>query len=358
MKITAIDTCILTIPMQREMKKQFAHHKLVVVEISTDEGITGLGTTLGFGGGNVEVIQLYLETRLKPMLIGQDPLFVQRLWDRMYRAESGKKHGIAAFAISAIDIGLWDIVGRVAKQPLYKLWGAVNDRIPAYGSGGFVNYSIDDLINEAQTYVGMGCKYYKMKIHHPDPRENRKRVEAVRRALGDGVGGMVDVNQRLDVHSSIEQAKMLEDLDLVWYEEPVDADDVSACAELARSIRIPVATGENAYTRYEFRDLIDKRCARYLMPDVQHANGFSETLRIAQLAAANQLMVSPHLAHELSIHVVGALSNGFLVEFMDWIPKDLFEHPLQCSEGCFRIPERPGHGVALAPGAKEKYRGA
>ena len=113
---------------------------------------------------------------------------------------------------------------------------------------------------------------------------------------------------------------MLEDLDLVWYEEPVDADDVSACAELARSIRIPVATGENAYTRYEFRDLIDKRCARYLMPDVQHANGFSETLRIAQLAAANQLMVSPHLAHELSIHVVGALSNGFLVEFMDWIP--------------------------------------
>ena len=193
MKITAIDTCILTIPMQREMKKQFAHHKLVVVEISTDEGITGLGTTLGFGGGNVEVIQLYLETRLKPMLIGQDPLFVQRLWDRMYRAESGKKHGIAAFAISAIDIGLWDIVGRVAKQPLYKLWGAVNDRIPAYGSGGFVNYSIDDLINEAQTYVGMGCKYYKMKIHHPDPRENRKRVEAVRRSFkhrtGEDAGG-------------------------------------------------------------------------------------------------------------------------------------------------------------------------
>ncbi|MFM9967804.1 MAG: mandelate racemase/muconate lactonizing enzyme family protein [Burkholderiales bacterium] len=356
MKITAINTCILTIPMQREMKKQFAHHKLVVAEISTDEGITGLGTTLGFGGGNVEAIQVYLETRLKPALIGKDPLYVQRLWDAMTRGESGKKHGLVAFAISAIDIGLWDIVGKVAKMPLYKIWGAVNDRIPAYGSGGFVNYSIDDLINEAKSYVAMGCKYYKMKIHHPDPRENRKRVEAVRRALGDGVRVMVDVNQRHDVHASIEQARMLEDLDLLWYEEPVNADDVAACAEVARSIRIPVATGENAYTRYEFRDLIEARAARYLMPDVQHANGFSETLRIAALAQANQLIVSPHLAHELSIHVVGALSNGFLVEFMDWIPTDLFEYPLQCVEGCFQIPERPGHGVVLAPGAKEKYQ--
>ncbi len=358
MKITAVDTCILTIPMQREMRKQFAHHKLVVAEISTDEGIKGLGTTLGFGGGNVEAIQVYLETRLKPALIGQDPLFVERIWERMARGESGKKHGISAFAMSAIDIGLWDIVGKAAGQPLFKIWGAFTDRIPAYGSGGFVNYSVDDLINEARFYASLGCKYYKMKIHHPDPRENRKRVEAVRRALGDGMRLMVDVNQRLDVHSSIEQARMLEDLDLVWYEEPVNADDVQGCAEVARAISIPVATGENAYTRYEFRELIEKRAARYLMPDVQHANGFSETLRISHLAGANQMIVSPHLAHELSIHVVGALSNGFLVEFMDWIPADLFEHPLQCVDGCFMIPERPGHGVALAPGAREKYRAA
>jgi len=357
LKITAIDTCILTIPLQREMRKQFAHHRLVVAEISTDEGVTGLGTTLGFGGGNVEAIQVYLETRLKPALIGEDPLFVQRLWERMFRADAGKKHGIAAFAISALDIGLWDIVGKAANQPLFKLWGAVNPSIPAYGSGGFANYSVEDLISEARTYAGLGCKYYKMKIHHPDPRENRKRVEAVRRALGDGMRLMVDVNQRLDVHSSIEQARMLADLDLVWYEEPVNADDVQGCAEVARAIGIPVATGENAYTRFEFRDLIEKRAARYLMPDVQHANGFSETLRIAALAAANQLLVSPHLAHELSIHIVGALSNGFLVEFMDWIPKDLFEHTLDCLDGCFQIPERPGHGVALARGAREKYRG-
>ena len=169
----------------------------------------------------------YLETRLKPLLIGEDPTLIQKLWDKMYRAESGKKHGLCAFAISAIDIGLWDIVGKLAKQPLYKLWGAVTDKVAAYGSGGFAAYSIDDLINEGRYYASLGCKYYKMKIHHPDPRENRKRVEALRKALGDGVRVMVDVNQRLDVFGAIEQARLLEDLDLVWYEEPVTADDVA-----------------------------------------------------------------------------------------------------------------------------------
>ena len=144
--------------------------------------------------------------------------------------------------------------------------------------------------------------------------------------------------------------------DLVWYEEPVLADNVAACAEVAQAIRIPVATGENAYTCFEFRDLIEHRAARYLMPDVGHANGFSETLRIGRLAAAHQVPVTPHLVHELSIQVVGTLSNGFLVEFMDWIPPDLFEHALECSDGHFRIPDRPGHGMVLARGARAKYQ--
>jgi len=166
---------------------------------------------------------------------------------------------------------------------------------------------------------------------------------------------MVDVNQKLDILASIRQAQMLEDLDLVWYEEPVLADDIAACAEVARSIRIPVATGENAYSRYEFRELIERRAARYLMPDVGRANGYSETLRIGHLAAAHGIPVSPHVVHELSLHVVGALSNGFLVELMDWAPTDLFEELPRCEGGVFRIPDRPGHGMTLAPGALKKY---
>ncbi len=115
---------------------------------------------------------------------------------------------------------------------------------------------------EAQRYASLGCRYYKMKIHHPDPRVNRQRVEAVRRSLGDGVRLMVDVNQRLDVLGAIRQAALLEDFDLLWFEEPVLADDVAACAEVARAIRIPVATGENHQTRFEFRELIERGAAR------------------------------------------------------------------------------------------------
>src|SRR5258706_1952098 len=357
MKITAVDTAILRIPTRKPIALDFPYHSLVVAHIRTDEGVTGLGYTLAFGSGGVESIQAYLVTRLAPLLIGQDPLFVERLWERMYRADRGiKRQGIAAYALSALDIALWDIAGKAAGLPLYKLWGAVTDRVAAYGSGGWPSYALEDLIGEAQAYVARGCRYYKMKIHHPDPRANRARVEAVRKAVGDDVRMMVDVNQKLDVLGNIRQAALLEDFDLVWYEEPVLADDLAACAEVAHTIRIPVATGENNYTRYEFRELIERRAARYLMPDVCRANGFSETLRIGHLAAAHQVLVSPHVVHELSLQVVGALANGFLVEWIDWAPADLFEGMPCCEDGQFRISDRPGHGLALTPDAVRQYR--
>ena len=358
MKITAIDSCILTVPTPQPMSRSYAHQKLVVADISTDEGVSGLGYSLVFGGGGAEAVHAYLEARLKPALLGEDPLRVEWLWEKMFRTDMGiKKQGVAAYALSALDIGLWDIAGKSAGLPLYKMWGAVSDRIPAYGSGGWSKYSEGELIAEAERYAALGCKYYKMKIHHADPHENRKRVEAVQRALGGGVRMMVDVNQRLDPLASIRQARVLEDLDLVWYEEPVLADDIAACAEVARAIRIPVATGENNYTRFEFRELIERRAARYLMPDVCRALGFSETLRIGHLAAAHQVALAPHVVHELSLQIVGALSNGFLVEFIDWAPPDLFEEMPVCKGGHFTIPGRPGHGMALARGARDKYGG-
>ena len=357
MKITAIESFVLTVPTPHPIALQYPQHKLVAAEISTDDGVEGFGYSLVFGGGGAEAVHAYLETRLAPALVGEDPLAVGRLWERMFHVDMGmKKQGVAAYALSALDIGLWDIAGKAARMPLYKLWGAVTDRVPAYGSGGWSKYSVPELIGEAEKYAALGCRYYKMKIHHADPRENRKRVEAVRRALGGDVRMMVDVNQRLDVSGNIRQAELLEDFELVWYEEPVLADDNAACAEVARALGIPVATGENHYTRYEFRDLIERRAARYLMPDVCRANGFSETLRIGQLAAAHGVAVSPHVVHELSLQVVGALANGFLVEFIDWTPPDLFVEMPRCAEGHFSIPDRAGHGMALAAGAKQKYR--
>ncbi|HEX7219895.1 MAG TPA: mandelate racemase/muconate lactonizing enzyme family protein [Burkholderiales bacterium] len=356
MKVTAVDSCVLSVPTPKPMALQYPQHKLVLAQISTDEGVRGLGYSLVFGGGGAEAVLAYVE-RLKSALIGEDPGYVEYLWEKMWRLDQGmKKQGAAAYALAALDIGLWDIVGKALGKPLYKVWGAVRHRIPCYGSGGWAKYALDDLVREAEKYAAQGCKYYKMKIHDPDPKANRARVEAVKRAVGSSVRLMVDVNQRLDVLGNIRQAAELEHLDLLWYEEPVLADDYESLAEVARSIRIPVATGENNYTRYEFRDIIQKKGARFLMPDVCRANGFSETLKIGHLAAAHGVQVSPHVVHEISLHVVGALTNGFLVEYMDWAPPDLFEEMPECKGGRFRIPERPGHGMALARGAIDKYR--
>ncbi len=357
MKITSIDSVVLRVPCPRPMSLEFADHRMVAAFIDTDQGVTGFGYALAFGGGGAEAMQVYLETRLKPLLLGEDPRLVARLWEKMFRADRGiRRVGLAGYAVAALDIALWDLAGKAAGQPLFRMWGAATDRVEAYGSGGWAKYSVDDVIGEARFYVGQGCRYYKMKIHDPDPRENRRRVEAVRRALGDGVRLMVDVNQKLDVLGAIRQAQLLDDLDLVWYEEPVLADDYGGLAEVARSIRIPVATGENHYTRFEFKELCERGAARYLMPDVGRANGFSETLRIGHLAAAYGLMVSPHVVHEISLHVAAALPNAFLVEYMNWAPADLFVDLPRCEDGWFRVPERPGHGLALTPDAVKKYR--
>ncbi|HEX5476640.1 MAG TPA: mandelate racemase/muconate lactonizing enzyme family protein [Burkholderiales bacterium] len=357
MKITSIRSCILTVPTPRPMALEFPHHKLVVAEIATDEGLQGLGYSLVFGGGGAEAVLAYLDARLKPLLLGEDALAVERLWEKMYRGDRGvRRVGIAGMALSALDIGLWDIAGQAAKLPLYRLWGAFSDRVACYGSGGWGKYTEKDLIEEAERYAAQGCRYYKMKIHDPDPLANRRRVEAVKKALGPGVRMMVDVNQKLDVAGNLRQAAVLEDLDLVWYEEPVLADDLAACAEVAHAIRIPVATGENHYTRFEFRELLERKAARYLMPDVCRANGYSETLRIARMAAAYPVAVSPHVVYELSIQVCGALANGFLVELMDWMPPDLFEELPRCADGYIAIGARAGHGMVLAPGAIAKYR--
>ena len=175
-------------------------------------------------------------------------------------------------------------------MPLFKLWGAVTDRVAAYGSGGWASYRVEDLIGEAQRYAALGCRYYKMKIHHPDPRANRQRVR----------GGEEGARRRRPPHGRRQpearrarQHPPGRSCSRTWTSSGTRSrcspTTSPACAEVARAIKIPVATGENNYTRFEFRELIERRAARYLMPDVCRANGFSETLKIGHLAAAHQV---------------------------------------------------------------------
>src|SRR5215470_9319266 len=154
MKITAIESCVLTVPTSKQMALEFPHHKLVVAQIATDEGLQGLGYSLVFGGAGAESVLAYLDARLKPLLVGEDPLGVERLWEKMYRGDRGvRRVGIAGMALSALDIALWDIVGKAARLPLYRVWGAAADRAGCYGSGGWGKYAEKDLVAEAERYA-------------------------------------------------------------------------------------------------------------------------------------------------------------------------------------------------------------
>src|SRR5919109_2261786 len=145
MKITAVDTCVLTVPTPKPMALQYPHHKFVVAEIGTDEGVRGLGYSLVFGGGGAEAVLAYLDARLKPLLLDEDPLQVERLWEKMYRGDRGvRRVGLAGMALSALDIALWDLAGKAAGVPLYRLWGGATDRVAAYGSGGWGRYTERD----------------------------------------------------------------------------------------------------------------------------------------------------------------------------------------------------------------------
>lgn len=357
MRVTAVEASVLEIPTRYQMPLQYPRHRMVVADLRTDEGVHGLGYSLLFNGLGDEPVRQHLERDLAPAVTGQDPAEVDRLWRAMGEVPvPASERRALAYAISAVDIALWDIAGQVAGLPLARLWGAQATRVPCYGSGGWASYPVTELIAEATRYAALGCPYYKLKAHDPDPAVNRRRVQAVAAALGPPVRFMVDLNQHGDVASNRRLAAELEDLDLLWYEEPVPADDLAACAEVARSISIPVATGENNLSAAEFAEIIDRGAARYLMPDVCRAYGFTGTLRIGRLAAEAALALAPHLVPELSAHVVAALPAGFVVEFMDWLPPDLFEDLPQPRGGWLELSGQPGHGLSLTATARAKYR--
>jgi L-alanine-DL-glutamate epimerase-like enolase superfamily enzyme len=358
MKIESIGLSTLNVDAPPPRNTYYPHNSYVVARIQTDEGLEGLGYTMLVGGNGASAVRAYLQDNLVPQLVGEDPRMIGALWQKMYDGDRGiRKKGIPMYAISAVDIALWDIMGKSLGRPLWQLWGGVTDRVPVYGGGGFLSYTIDDLVKEAQATIAVGSRYYKMKVGAaplPDIMDNVKRVAAVRKAIGDGVKIIVDANQRLDVHTNVRLGNAIEPYDIFWYEEPVYADNIAQCAEVARRINIPVATGENEYTRFGFRDLVEQKAATILNPDIMRCGGFSELIKISHLAAAYGVTIAPHLAPELSIHVMAAIPNALLLEWSITRTPVWQEEPV-LEDGFIRVPNRPGHGMEFSAEALARY---
>jgi D-arabinonate dehydratase len=355
----------------------------VLVEVETDDGVTGIGEA-GVGGGSARHV---IEHQLRPMLLGEDPLLIEGLWQKMFaRTRQFGRRGIVMNAISGIDIALWDIAGKVAKLPVYRLLGACRDRVEAYASGGFYQEgkSAKDLAAEAEGYRARGFKGMKMKIgRNPstqthlrhiagnadlcevEPEEDIERVAAVRKALGPKAKLMVDVNCAWSPAMAIEMGRALERYGLYWIEEPVATDDIDGSARVADALATPIAGYETEIGLYGFRELITRGAVDIVQPDIAWSGGFSECRRIAALAQAHHLAVAPHafasaVTLAASLHFAASIPNALVLEFdqnPNGLRDELLKEPIGIDrDGMIRLTERPGLGVELDPVAVDRYR--
>jgi L-alanine-DL-glutamate epimerase-like enolase superfamily enzyme len=364
MKIKNIKTYILRVPVALPITDAYFSHKArnhVFVEVSTDEGIIGLGEAGQYFG--VSAIPPLVKEAFEPYLLGQDPLEVGKLWDTIYRRSMlyGRK-GTTIIALSAVELALWDIIGKSANQPLYKLLGGKHvERVKAYASGGFYKPDVD-LVKEMKTFAESGFGTVKMKVGF-DPTNDVRRVKLVRKEVGSSVELAIDANMGYLPHVAKEVAQELEAHDIAWFEEPVSADDVDGMLEVRNNTRIRIAAGENEYTEYGFTDLIDKRAVDIIQADVTRCGGVSQGKEIAKMAARKGLLFAPHVFGSIvglvaSTHLIASAPNGYILEFDqtdDPLREAVIDEYLKLENGFVTVPERPGVGVEIPERLLRKY---
>ena len=333
-------------------------HGRLFVHIKADDGLEGLGI-----GQNSPGVRQVVETELKHLLIDQEALDIERLWDDMFKAVRGYgRKGVALCAISAVDIGLWDLKAKALGLPLYKLLGPYTDSVPIYGSGGRTNFSEDELVTEMVGYVELGIKRVKMKVGKDfgqSEREDIQRLAAVRKALGDDVAIYVDANNGYHSKQAIYMAREFEQYQAGWFEEPVLADDIPGLSEVRRAVDIPVASGEHEYTKYGFKELIAGGGADIVQPDVGRVGGVTEWMKVAHMAQAFNLPVAPHAKGLVSIHLCCAIPNLKAVEYLNdevEAEKPWYTDYPQPKDGMWSpFSDRPGLGLELDPYAVERW---
>jgi L-alanine-DL-glutamate epimerase-like enolase superfamily enzyme len=349
----------------------------LLVLVSTDDGLTGIGEA-GLGGATLSVMNALVCDELGPVVVGEDPFAVERCWRLMWqRTRQHGRAGLALFAMSGIDIALWDLIGKATHTPLYKLWGAFRERVPAYFSGGFYREAkgIAALQAEAADAVEHHFRGFKMKIgRNPEallsPLEfqargdeltnsfehDLERVAAVRDVLGPSRELMLDVNCNWSPAFAIRAGRKLERYQPLWLEEPVSADDRLGSAAVAQGLEMNVAGYETVVGLDGWRALIEAQSVDLVQPDVTWTGGCTEFRRIANFAQAHHLPCAPHVfstavALHASLHLAASVPNGCWLEF-DQNPNPLrsalAREPLQVDQdGTVRVPDRPGLGLDL-----------
>lgn len=344
------------LPIQNA-KYTYATTDIVIVTLGTDDGVTGYGWTHG--------TEIVIETlrSLRERVLGEDPFNVERIWDKMYLPKVYGRKGFETRAISAIDIACWDIIGKTAGRSVRQMLGGFRESVPAYIAGGYYEpgKNHEGLRQEMKRNLASGARAVKMKIGAADIATDLERIDVVRETIGPDVKLMVDANNGYNRIEALKMGRELDKRDIFWFEEPLHPDDIEGCAELCRKLDTPIAVGENEYTRWGFKQLIDAGAAQVINADAQVLGGITEWKKVADLAMAAHVLVAPHGDQEIHTHLVSAIPNGLIVEYYDnntnSMLKDMFRDHLRLDDqGCVTVPGRPGLGAEITFEAIEQYR--
>ncbi|WP_204127185.1 L-talarate/galactarate dehydratase [Pseudomonas ogarae] len=328
-------------------QKPMTEIAMLFVEIETRDGHRGLGFSYSKRAGGPG--QFAHAQELAPSLIGENPSDISKLWDKLcWAGASVGRSGLATQAIGAFDVALWDLKAKRANLSLARLLGAHRDSVQCYNtSGGFLHTPLDQLMINTDLSREKGIGGIKLKVGQPDQALDLHRVSTIRKHLGDGFPLMVDANQQWDRPTAQRMCRRLEPLNLIWIEEPLDCYDAEGHAALALQFDTPIATGEMLTSVAEHWEFIKLRAADYLMPDAPRVGGITPYLKVQALAEQAGLMIAPHFAMELHIHLAATYSREPWVEHFEWL-EPLFNERMETRDGRMLVPTRPGLGLSLS----------
>jgi L-alanine-DL-glutamate epimerase-like enolase superfamily enzyme len=358
MKVTDLRTAAAHVPLPKPIVSALGGIQsfgCLLIYIDTNEGLTGENLIFTLNNKRLTVFDEMVRS-LAPLVVGRDPAFTTRFWQEAWIDINFVGHkGVPVVGISAIDGALWDLRGKAAGLPIYRLIGACRSEVPAYASGGlWLSSTIDELQAEAARFVEEGFRAVKMRLGKMPVSWNIERVRAVREAIGPDVRLMADANQQLTVDEAIRLGRALEAFDLTWFEEPLPPYDIDGVARVAAALDTPIASGETEYTKYGFRQMLERQSADVLMPDLQRVGGVTEFIKVAHMAEAHDVPVSAHLFSEMSLQVLAGLANATFLEYMPWF-SPLYAESIELRKGNAVVPERPGWGFSLDPKAVARF---
>ncbi|HEV2275711.1 MAG TPA: mandelate racemase/muconate lactonizing enzyme family protein [Acidobacteriaceae bacterium] len=364
-KITGIETDVLRFPPGKiyyDAIHEFgAAGGAVVLRVQTNAGITGWADcSFGTMEGAPKVLQSILEDEIKQVLVGQDPSYPKRLRSDMWKAlEYSGVQGVAQFAISAAEVAIWDILGKAAGLPVYKMLGAYADRVPVYSMCGWY-YPDDNDLSQFKKVVEAafdeGFSAAKIKVGRFSLDDDVRRIRAAMEIAGKNRRIMVDANQKFDVDEAILRGKVYQEMGCYWLEEPIVPYDHAGYAQVAEALDMRVAGGENEYTKYAFADLISRHSVDVVQPDGRRAGGVSEWMEIGAIADAAKLPVASHGGGPADLQMLLAMPNAIYMESGSFKGQSSTIETLHMVESAVLAPERPGMGSELRPDYIQKHR--